>query len=45
MGVLLSHGQAKFIFKDQYFFETMIYLLSQIMKENFDEEIYPTIDS
>ena len=45
MGVLLSHGEARFIFKDQYFFETMIYLISQILKENFDEEIYPKIDS
>jgi protein phosphatase 1 regulatory subunit 36 len=45
MGVLLSHGEARFIFKDQYFFETMIYFLSQIMKENFEEDIYPVIDS
>ena len=45
MGVLLSHGEAKFIFKDQYFFETMIYFISQVLKERFDEEIYPIVDS
>lgn len=45
MGVLLSHGESRFIFKDQYFFETMIYFISQVLKENFEKEIYPVIDS
>jgi len=44
MGILLSYGESKNIFKDQYFFETMIYFLGQILKENFEEEVYPTID-
>jgi protein phosphatase 1 regulatory subunit 36 len=44
MGILLSYGESKNIFRDQYFFETMIYFLGQILKENFEEEVYPTID-
>lgn len=44
MGILLSYGESKFIFKDQYFFETMIYFIGQILKENFEEEVYPIID-
>lgn len=37
MGILLSYGESKFMFKDQYFFETMIYFLSELLKENFEE--------
>lgn len=35
MGILLSHGESKMIFKDQYFFETMIYFIAQILKSVF----------
>jgi hypothetical protein len=35
MGILLSHGECKMIFKDQYFFETMIYFIAQIFRNVF----------
>jgi len=44
MGILLSYGESKNIYKDQYFFETMMYFISEIFKENFEEEVYPLID-
>ena len=44
MGILLSYGESKFIFKDQYFFETMVYFLSEILKEQFEEDHYPLLD-
>lgn len=44
MGVLLAHGESRFIFKDQYFFETMIYFIAQALKENFEEEMYQVVD-
>lgn len=45
MGVLLAHGESRFIFKDQYFFETMIYFIAQALKENFEEEMYQVVES
>lgn len=35
MGILLGYGDNKLVFKDQYFFETMIYFLTKILNENF----------
>ena len=36
MGILLGYGDNKLVFKDQYFFETMIYFLTQILRSNID---------
>ena len=35
MGILLGYGDNKMVFKDQYFFETMLYFLTQTLHENF----------
>ena len=44
MGILLGYGDNKMVFKDQYFFETMIYFLSQIFHSNFDGSHYLLIN-
>lgn len=36
MGILLGYGDNKMVFKDQYFFETMLYFLTQILQSNFE---------
>lgn len=43
-GILLSHGDYRFMFKDQYFFETMIYFLCQVLKHNFDREEFVPLE-
>lgn len=32
MGILLGYGDNKMVFKDQYFFETMIYFLTKVLR-------------
>lgn len=44
MGVLLGYGDNKMVFKDQYFFETMLYFLTQVLKENFEGEDFKIVD-
>lgn len=44
MGILLGYGDNKMVFKDQYFFETMIYFLTQILRENFEAAQYNIVE-
>ena len=44
MGILLGYGDNKMVFKDQYFFETMIYFLTHILHSNFETNQYEMID-
>lgn len=43
-GILLSQGDYRYMFKDQYFFETMIYFLCQVLKHNFDREEFVPLE-
>ena len=36
MGILLGYGDNKMVFKDQYFFETMLYFMTQILHQYFE---------
>ena len=36
MGILLGYGDNKMVFKDQYFFETILYFMTQILHQYFE---------
>lgn len=44
MGVLLGYGDNKMVFKDQYFFETMLYFLTKVLQENFEGADFKIVD-
>ena len=42
--IILKMGNFRIVNRDQNFFETMIYFISQVLKEFFDRDDYKLID-